>query len=124
MTVRAATRSIRRAARTASGAGGAHREVVTEPFWLALGVGFAVQGYKGFRAYLGSGRWNLRRFVATGGMPSSHAASVAALSTSIGLRDGFTSSLFCVTLFFSLIVMYDAAGLRRARGSAPRFSTA
>lgn len=49
-------------------------------------------------------------------MPSSHAASVAALSTAVGLNEGFRSTLFGVTLFFSLIVMYDAAGLRRAAG--------
>ena len=49
-------------------------------------------------------------------MPSSHAASVAALSTAVGLQEGFRSTMFGVTLFFSLIVMYDAAGLRRAAG--------
>lgn len=49
-------------------------------------------------------------------MPSSHAASVSTLSTMVGLQEGFRSSLFGVTLFFSLIVMYDAAGLRRAAG--------
>jgi acid phosphatase family membrane protein YuiD len=49
-------------------------------------------------------------------MPSSHAASVAALTTSIGLVEGFRTSLFGASLFFSLIVMYDAAGLRRAAG--------
>jgi acid phosphatase family membrane protein YuiD len=59
---------------------------------------------------------NLRRFVETGGMPSSHAASVCTLSTMVGLNEGFRSSVFGVTLFFSLIVMYDAAGLRRAAG--------
>jgi len=49
-------------------------------------------------------------------MPSSHSASVAALTTAIGLQRGCTSGLFAVTLYFSLIVMYDAAGLRRAAG--------
>jgi len=49
-------------------------------------------------------------------MPSSHAASVSALTTMVGLSEGFRSTLFGVTLFFSLIVMYDAAGLRRAAG--------
>src|SRR5882762_6515343 len=49
-------------------------------------------------------------------MRARHAASVCALSTAVGLREGFRSSLFGVTLFFSLIVMYDAAGLRRAAG--------
>jgi len=75
-----------------------------------------IQGFKGFSQYFRTGRWNLRRFVETGGMPSSHAASVAALSTSVGLQNGFRSLLFGVTLYFSLVVMYDAAGLRRAAG--------
>ena len=61
-------------------------------------------------------RWNLRRFVGTGGMPSSHAAAVSALSTAVGLKEGFGTTLFGVTLYFSLIVMYDAAGLRQAAG--------
>lgn len=61
-------------------------------------------------------RWNFRRFVETGGMPSSHSAAVAALSTAVGVQEGFTSTLFGVCLYFSLIVMYDAAGLRRAAG--------
>ena len=79
-------------------------------------MGFVVQGFKGFSAFFATGRWNLQRFVQTGGMPSAHSAAVAALSTSVGLQEGFTSALFGVTLYFSLIVMYDAAGLRRAAG--------
>jgi hypothetical protein len=75
-----------------------------------------IQGYKGFSVFARTRHWNLRRFVETGGMPSSHAASVSCLTTLVGLREGFGSSLFSVTLFFSLIVMYDAAGLRRAAG--------
>lgn len=92
------------------------REVATKAFWCALITGLVIQGYKGFSQYLRTRRWNLRRFVETGGMPSSHAASVAALSTSVGLENGFRSLLFGVTLYFSLVVMYDAAGLRRAAG--------
>jgi uncharacterized protein len=61
-------------------------------------------------------RWNFRRFVETGGMPSAHSAAVSALSMAVGMRSGFNSVLFAVTLYFSLIVMYDAAGLRRAAG--------
>lgn len=75
-----------------------------------------VQGYKGIAHFLRHRRWNLRRFVETGGMPSSHAAAVSALSTAVGLREGFGSVLFGVTLYFSLVIMYDAAGLRRAAG--------
>jgi uncharacterized protein len=92
------------------------KEVVTAPFWIALVVGLSVQFYKGMAQFFTTGRWNLRRFVETGGMPSSHSAAVAALSTGVGLQEGFSSALFGVTLYFSLIVMYDAAGLRRNAG--------
>ena len=83
-------------------------------------VGLVVQGYKGIAVFATTGHWNLRRFVETGGMPSSHSAAVAALSTAVGLQEGFRSALFGVTLYFSLIVMYDAAGLRRAAGRQAR----
>jgi len=95
---------------------GTAKEAATEPFWIALAVGLIVQGYKGFMVFFRTGRWNMRRFVETGGMPSSHSASVAALSTAVGLWHGFGNGLFAVTLYFSLVVMYDAAGLRRAAG--------
>ena len=75
-----------------------------------------VQGYKGLAWFVTYRRWNLRRFVETGGMPSSHAAAVSALTTAVGLAQGFGSVLFGVTLYFSLVIMYDAAGLRRAAG--------
>jgi len=61
-------------------------------------------------------RFNFRWFVGTGGMPSSHAAGVSALSTSIGVSYGFDSALFAATLVFSLIVLFDAQGVRYAAG--------
>ena len=59
---------------------------------------------------------DFRMFTTTGGMPSSHASGVMALSTSVGLINGFSSVEFAVALGFALIVMYDAAGVRRAAG--------
>lgn len=59
---------------------------------------------------------DFRTLVHTGGMPSSHSAVVASISTSAGLIEGFQSTLFAVALGFAIIVMYDAAGLRRAAG--------
>ena len=61
-------------------------------------------------------RFNFRWFVGTGGMPSSHAAGVSALSTSIGISYGFDSALFAVTLVFTLIVLFDAQGVRFSTG--------
>jgi acid phosphatase family membrane protein YuiD len=54
------------------------------------------------------------RLTGMGGMPSSHAASVSALSTCIGIERGWNSPLFGAVAFFSLLIIYDAAGIRRA----------
>lgn len=59
---------------------------------------------------------NFKIFSTTGGMPSSHSAGVMGLSTMVGILNGFDSTLFATALGFSLIIMYDAAGLRRAAG--------
>ncbi len=59
---------------------------------------------------------NFRRLVEPGGMPSSHSAFVTSLATGIGIKEGFSSTLFALAMVFSLIVMYDAAGVRRAAG--------
>ena len=59
---------------------------------------------------------NFKIFTTTGGMPSSHTAGVIALTTSIGLIGGIDSLIFAASLGFSLIVMQDAAGVRRAAG--------
>lgn len=87
---------------------------------IAALTSIAVQLWKGLAFWLRHRRLNFRRFVQTGGMPSSHSASVAALTTAVALEEGTLSTLFGVTLFFSLIVMYDAAGLRRAAGHQAR----
>jgi acid phosphatase family membrane protein YuiD len=61
-------------------------------------------------------RLNLRVLAVTGGMPSSHSAIVMGLTTAIGKYAGLTSPQFAIALIFSFVVMYDAAGLRRAAG--------
>ena len=88
----------------------------SSPFFHAIASGFLVQLSKVLTYLVREKKINFRRFVETGGMPSSHAASVSALSTCVGLREGVGSVLFGVVVYFSLIVMYDAAGLRRAAG--------
>ena len=90
--------------------------LASSPIAHALACGFLVQLSQVLTFLVREKKINVRRLVETGGMPSSHAASVMALSTCVGLREGFGSILFDVVLFFSLIVMYDAAGLRRAAG--------
>jgi acid phosphatase family membrane protein YuiD len=55
-------------------------------------------------------------FWRTGGMPSSHAATVTALTVTAGIREGINSNLFIVSLFLSLIVLRDAVGVRHSSG--------
>src|SRR2546425_11927341 len=56
----------------------------------------------------------LSRLVSSGGMPSSHSALVTGLATAIGRETGLGSAVFAVSVVLAAIVMYDAAGVRRA----------
>ena len=56
----------------------------------------------------------------TGGMPSSHAAVVASMAAAVGFSEGMGSNLFAVSLFFAMVVMRDAMGVRRATGLQAR----
>lgn len=63
---------------------------------------------------------DLRMLVTTGGMPSSHSASVVAMATSVGLIEGFSSISFALACTFAIVVMYDSAGVRQAAGKQAR----
>lgn len=60
--------------------------------------------------------FDFSRIIGSGGMPSSHAAFVSTLTMTIGLNHGFTSDLFAIVTVFSLVIIYDAGGVRRAVG--------
>lgn len=55
-------------------------------------------------------------FWKTGGMPSSHASLVTALATAIGFEYGVSSPLFTLSLFYGILIIRDALGVRRAAG--------
>lgn len=59
---------------------------------------------------------NFKILTTTGGMPSSHSSGTVALSTSVGLICGFDSIEFAIAAGYALVIMYDAAGLRRSAG--------
>ena len=65
-------------------------------------------------------RLDFRRLVGSGGMPSSHAAFVTSLATAVGLCEGFGGTDFAICAVFAIVVMYDAAGVRRAAGQQAR----
>jgi len=60
--------------------------------------------------------WTKALFFSTGGMPSSHSALSMAVTVSIGINEGFGTPIFAVSGVLALVVMHDAAGIRRAAG--------
>jgi acid phosphatase family membrane protein YuiD len=64
--------------------------------------------------FVHSRRFDVRYFVTAGGMPSSHSAVVVALATRVGVDTGLSSIAFALAAVFAAVVMYDAAGVRRA----------
>ena len=60
--------------------------------------------------------FNAERLVGSGGMPSSHSATVCGLTVASGLRYGVGSFEFAVSFILGMIVMYDAMGVRRETG--------
>ncbi len=66
-------------------------------------------------------KFDIERLVGAGGMPSSHSALVVALCCSIGIFDGISSNQFALAFIFACVVMYDAAGVRRAAGKQAKF---
>ncbi|RCV21827.1 hypothetical protein SEVIR_4G137200v4 [Setaria viridis] len=60
---------------------------------------------------------DLKTVFRSGGMPSTHSASVVAVATSLGLERGFADSVFGMSVVFAAIVMYDAQGVRREVGN-------
>ena len=85
-------------------------------FVTVLAAWLIAQGAKVFLGVITEKRFNFRWFVDTGGMPSSHAATVAALATAVGLKYGIKHPIFAVTLVFAWIILMDAQGFRRSAG--------
>jgi acid phosphatase family membrane protein YuiD len=79
---------------------------------------FIAQFWKVVRAYAKERRINFKRFIETGGMPSSHSSTVMALVTAVARsqENGTQSVEFAISMVLAIIVMYDAAGVRRAAG--------
>lgn len=81
---------------------------------------FCIQVFKVIWDLVTTKKFNFKRILGAGGMPSSHTAIVVSLSVLIGREYGFDSAIFALSMIFSFIVMYDAAGVRRAAGKQAR----
>jgi len=85
-----------------------------EVLWISLASWFVAQLIKVFTVLIKEKRLVLRLLVSSGGMPSSHSATVSALATAVGIINGFGSTIFGVAAILAIVVMYDAAGIRQA----------
>ncbi|CAM8957481.1 unnamed protein product [Rhodiola kirilowii] len=84
---------------------------------LSAFLSFALaQFLKLFTTWYKEKRWDSRRLLGSGGMPSSHSATVTALATAIGLQEGAGGSAFAIAVVLASVVMYDATGVRLHAG--------
>ncbi len=77
---------------------------------------FFIQLFKFLTDLIVNKKINIKRIMGAGGMPSSHSAVVSSLAVLIGKEYGFDSGIFALSLIMAFVVMYDAAGIRRAAG--------
>ncbi len=79
-------------------------------------VWFFIQLFKVIWDLVTTKKFNFKRIMGAGGMPSSHSAVVTCLASMIGKSQGTNSPIFALSVVFAFVVMYDAAGVRRAAG--------
>lgn len=82
----------------------------------ALVAWLLAQGLKVPFEFFRTRRWNWAMLFYAGGMPSSHSALIVGATHATGLHFGFDSPIFALGLAVAMIVVYDAAGVRRQAG--------
>ena len=85
-------------------------------FWSVVVSWITAQFLKVLIGIVREKKFNFRWFIGTGGFPSSHAAGVSSLATCIAMVYGVDSPIFALTLIFTLIILFDAQGVRRSIG--------
>ena len=83
---------------------------------IPLLLWFCIQIFKVIYDLITTKKFNFKRIMGAGGMPSSHSAVVAGITTLIGKYEGVNTPLFALSLTVAFVVMYDACGVRRAAG--------
>ena len=83
---------------------------------VPMSVWFCIQIFKVIWDLVVTHKFNFKRILGAGGMPSSHSAVVTSIATMIGKTQGINSPIFALAVMFAFVVMYDAAGVRRAAG--------
>ena len=99
----------------------AWRDLATNQVFLSWLVACLVaQGIKIVVGVTREHRFDFKWLMVTGGMPSTHASGVTALSTAVAIRSGLQSPLFAAMVAFTVITLFDAQGVRRWSGRQAR----
>ena len=92
-------------------------ELLVNQLLVSAVLGWIVaQGLKTLIDFALNKSFNKERLVGSGGMPSSHSATVCGLTTAAVIKYGAGSFEFAISFVLSMIVMYDAIGVRRETG--------
>lgn len=97
-----------------------HKLLANQTLIVAVLAWVSAQLIKFLSCLLIQGKVDFTRLTGPGGMPSGHAAMVSAMAVSVGRQAGWESTDFGVAVVLALVVMYDAAGVRRAVGKQAR----
>ena len=89
---------------------------MSRPFWCGIGGWVIASFIKMIIAAIRTREFDFVYLFSTGGMPSSHSASICALAAGIGFTCGFDAPLFVMAFGFAVVTMFDAATVRRAAG--------
>ena len=95
--------------------------IITNKYlYIPLLLWFLIQTFKVIYDLITLKKLDFKRIMGAGGMPSSHSAIAVSIATLIGKYEGVDSSIFALAVIFAFVVMYDAAGVRRAAGKQAR----
>lgn len=83
---------------------------------IPFAIWFFIQLFKVVWDLIATKKFNFKRILGAGGMPSSHSAVVTSIATMIGKYYGVNTPIFALSVVFACVVMYDATGVRRAAG--------
>ena len=88
--------------------------ITNKYIYIPILLWFGIQTFKLIYDLVTTKKFNFKRILGAGGMPSSHSAVVTSITTLIGKNQGVGSPIFALSLIVALVVMYDACGVRRA----------
>jgi uncharacterized protein len=90
-------------------------------FWVAVIANVCAQGLKPIIERIQNGKWDISLLFVNGKFPSSHTATVTALTMRIAIDCGLSSLFFAISFILSSIVVADATGVRQEVGKHAKF---